>query len=122
MHFVIRLIINALALLAISYLHAFHISVDGVGSALIVALVLGLANAIVRPILVVISCPLMILSLGLFTFVINGLIFYFIKYVVPGFHVPDIWAAIWGAILMSIISWAISLVIHEPESDQSPRR
>ncbi len=122
MHFVIRLVINALALLAISYMHAFGIHVDGVGSALIVALVLGLANAIVRPILLVISCPLIILSLGLFTFVINGLIFYFIEKVVPGFHVPGVWAAIWGAILMSVISWAISLVIREPESDESPRR
>jgi putative membrane protein len=122
MHLIIRLLINALALLAISYMHAFGIHVDGIWSAVLVALVLGLANAIVRPILILISCPLVILSLGLFTLVINAVIFLFVDKIVPGFHVPGFWAAFWGAILMSVISWAISLVIREPESERRSNR
>jgi len=118
--FIARLIINAIALYAIASIHFMSIRTDGIEPIVIGAIVLGLANAIVRPILIVISCPLEILSLGIFTLVINGLIFYFgLKYI-PGFHVPGLWAAFWGAIVMSVISWILSPLIGE-QRDRQPR-
>jgi len=121
MKFLARLLINAIALYAIAAIHLMGIRTDGIEPIIIGAIVLGLANAIVRPILIVISCPLEILSLGIFTLVINGLIFYFgLKYI-PGFHVPGFWAAFWGAIVMSIISWILSLLIGERREEQPAR-
>ncbi|MDQ2817606.1 MAG: phage holin family protein [Candidatus Eremiobacteraeota bacterium] len=119
MRFLIRVVINALGLLALSSVRFMHIQVTGVESALIAGAVLGLANAIVRPILVTISCPLEILTLGLFTLVINGLIFYVVPRFVHGFYVPSYWAAFWGALAMSVISWIISLLV--PEHDRRRR-
>ncbi len=118
MSFLIRLLINAIALLIISQLHLMGIHADTWSALIIGAIVLGLVNAIVRPILIVVSCPLEVLSLGLFTLVLNALIFWFgLKYI-PGFHVPGFWAAFWGAIVMSIISWILSLIVR----DVSPER
>jgi putative membrane protein len=126
MHLIVRFIINALAVLAISYwpLHGqlMGISSDGWKPALIAALVLGIANAIVRPILMLLTCPLIILTLGIGTLFINALIFYYGLRWIPGFHVPGFWAAFWGAIVVTIISWILSLIIREPEDDQRQRQ
>jgi putative membrane protein len=113
MSFLIRILINAAALLGLSYIHFMNIHVNNITAALVGALVLGLANAIVRPILITVSCPLEVLSLGLFTLVINALIFYVVLHLVPGFVVPSFWAAFWGALAMSVISWLISLVVRD---------
>ena len=119
MRFIIRVIINALVLLLIAYYwHLFGVHAQTIQAALIGGLVLGLANAIVRPILLVISCPLEVLSLGLFTLVINGLIFWLLKFV-PGFVVPSFWAAFLAALVMSLISWIISIVIGEVRTERS---
>lgn len=120
MSFIARLVINAIALAVIAYFHFMGIRTDGWTPILIGALVLGLANAIIRPILIVVSCPLEIVSLGLFTLVINAAIFYYGLKFIPGFHVPGFWAAFWGAIAMSIISWVFSLIFREGEPQ--PRR
>ncbi|MBC5806875.1 MAG: hypothetical protein DLM53_09745 [Candidatus Eremiobacter antarcticus] len=113
MGFIIRVLVNAVALMALAYVNFMGIHADNITASLIGGLVLGIANAIVRPILIVVSCPLEVISLGLFTLVINAVIFYFgLKYV-PGYHVPGFGAAFWGAIVMSIISWIISLVFHD---------
>jgi putative membrane protein len=103
-------LINAVALLALSYLMS-SIQVDSFGTALIAALVLGLINAFIRPILVLLTLPATVLTLGLFIFVINGLLFWFVGSSVEGFHVAGFWSAIFGAILYSIISWALSALI-----------
>jgi putative membrane protein len=118
MSFLIRLLINAIALLIISQLHFMGIHADTIMALIIGALILGLANAIVRPILIVVSCPLEVLSLGLFTLVINAIVFYFALKYIPGFHIPGFWAAFWGAILMSIISWIISLLVRDVSPEQ----
>ena len=119
MHFIIRFIITALAVLAISYWpwHMRGISSEGVVPALEAALVLGIANAIIRPILMALTCPLIILTLGIGTLFINALIFYFGLKWIPGFHVADYWAAFWGAIVVTIISWVLSLIIREPQDE-----
>jgi putative membrane protein len=124
MHVIVRFIVNALALLAISYWpwHIMGIHSDGIMPAVWAALVLGVANAIVRPILMVLTCPLIVLTLGIGTLFINALIFYFGLKWIPGFYVPGYWAAFWGAIVMSIVSWVLSLVIREPESERAQQQ
>jgi putative membrane protein len=118
MSFLIRILVNALALFLISQFSFMGIHADTVWDTIIGALVLGLANAFVRPLLMVLSCPLVILTLGLFTLIINGIVFYFVLKVLPGWHVPGFWAAFWGAIVMSLISWVISVIIRDVSAER----
>ncbi|MDQ6767639.1 MAG: phage holin family protein [Candidatus Eremiobacteraeota bacterium] len=118
MSFLIRILVNALALFLISKFNFMGIHAETVWDTLIGALVLGLANAFVRPLLMLLSCPLVILTLGLFTLIINGIIFYFVLRWLPGWHVPTYWAAFWGAIVMSLISWVISVIIRDVSAER----
>jgi putative membrane protein len=95
-------LINAAALFALPYLMS-SITVDSIVSALIAALVLGLINTFIRPVLVLLTLPATLLTLGLFIFVINGLLFWFVGSFIEGFHVAGFWSAVIGAILYSII-------------------
>ena len=120
MGFLIRLVINAIALFAIAYFHIVHgIEVSGPGGALIAALILGVVNAILRPILVLLSLPLELVTLGLFTLVINALLFWLVGALHVGLTVDGFWPAFWGAIVMSIISWILSFLTRGVEQ---PRR
>ena len=110
MNLLLRWVINALALLALPYLFE-SIRVESFYAALITALVLGLLNALIRPILIVLTLPINILTLGLFTFVINGLLFWFVASFVKGFYVAGFWPAFWGALVYSIVSWALSALL-----------
>jgi len=110
MRLVISWIINALALLALPYIFE-SIRVEGFYIALITALVLGLVNALIRPILFLLTLPINIMTLGLFTFVINGLLFWFVASFVKGFSVAGFWPAVGGAVVYSIISWALSTLV-----------
>jgi putative membrane protein len=103
-------IINALSLLALPYIFS-GIKVEGIYTALTVALVLGLVNAVARPLLILLTLPLTILTLGLFIFVINGLTFWFVASFVDGFVVTGFWTAVLGAVAYSLISWACSALI-----------
>src|SRR5262244_2145429 len=103
-------LINALALLALPYVFPW-VKVDSFGAALIAALVLGLINTLIRPLLILLTLPATLLTLGLFIFVINGLLFWAVGSWVEGFHVAGFWAAVGGAILYSIISWALSVLL-----------
>jgi putative membrane protein len=103
-------LINAAALFALPYLMS-SIKVDSLASALIAALVLGLINTFIRPVLVLLTLPATLLTLGLFIFVINGLLFWFVGSFIEGFHVAGFWSAVIGAILYSIISWALSALL-----------
>jgi len=104
-------LIDAAALLALPYLIS-SIKVDSFIVALIAALMLGLINTFIRPLLVLLTLPATVLTLGLFIFVINGLLFWFVGTFVEGFHVGGFWSAIGGAILYSIISWALSSLLQ----------
>jgi putative membrane protein len=111
MGFLIRLVVNAVALIIITHFHLVAgIHVSSISGAIIAALILGVVNAILRPILILISLPLEIVTLGLFTFVINGLLFWLVGVLNVGLIVDGFWAAFWGAIVMGIISWALSLL------------
>jgi putative membrane protein len=103
-------LLNALALLAVAYLMP-SVQIQSFGTALVAALVLGLANAVVRPILVLLTLPVTVLTLGLFLLVINGAVFLGVTRLVSGFEVAGWWAAILAAILYSIVSWFLSALI-----------
>jgi putative membrane protein len=103
-------LVNAAALIALPYLMS-SIQVDSFAAALIAALVLGLINTFIRPLLVLLTLPATVLTLGLFIFVINGLLFWFVGSFVEGFHLAGFWSAVFGAILYSIISWVLSALL-----------
>ncbi len=108
MFFIIRLIINMVAILIISYLFPKMIWVEGFLAALVVAFLLGIVNTIIRPILVLLTLPLTVLTLGLFLLVINGVMLWLVSALVSGFHVSGFWGAVFGSILISIVSWLLS--------------
>jgi putative membrane protein len=110
MRLLLHWLINALALLALPYIFT-SIKVDTFVTALIVAVVLGLINTLIRPLLVILTLPVTIVTLGLFIFVINGLLFWAVGSFVPGFAVSGFWAGVFGAIVYSLISWALSALI-----------
>ena len=109
---------NALALLAVAYLLP-GINVDGFTSALIAALVLGLINALIRPVLILLTLPITVLTLGLFILIINGLLFWFAGSVLRGFEVSGFWVGVMGALLYSILSSVFSLLIPRRTLRQS---
>ena len=110
MRLVVTWLINALALLALPYIFT-SIHVDNFVTALIAALILGLINTLVRPVLVLLPLPVTLVTLGLFIFVINGLLFWFVGSFVSGFRVDGFWAGVLGALVYSIISWALSSLL-----------
>ena len=103
-------LVNALALIAVAYLVP-SIHVASFTSALIAALVLGLVNAVIRPVLVILTLPVTVLTLGLFILVINALLFWLVGSILDGFRVAGFWGAFFGSILFSIVSWLLSSLV-----------
>ena len=101
--FLIHWLVIALALWVTAYVLP-GVSVDSTQALAIAAVVLGLVNALIRPVLTILTLPITILTLGLFYLVINGLTFLLASKLVPGFHVGGFWWAVLGALLVSIIS------------------
>lgn len=108
-------ILNAIALLAVAYLYP-GVQVDDWKAAAIAALVLGLVNTLVKPVLVILTLPVTIVTLGLFLLVLNAMLFWAVASLVPGFHVGGFLAALLGAILYSVIGWLLSLLL--PDRDR----
>ena len=103
-------IVNALTLLALPYVIP-SIQVAGFGTALLVAVVLGLVNTLLRPLLILLTLPATLLTLGLFIFVINALLFQLAGYLVDGFNVGGFWPALLGSLAYSLISWLLSAIL-----------
>jgi putative membrane protein len=103
-------LLNALALLVVAYLVP-GIHVAGFTAALVAALVIGLVNMFIRPILVLLTLPITLLTLGLFILVINGVLFYFVGNWIQGFEVRTIVAGIIGALAYSVLSWLLSALV-----------
>jgi putative membrane protein len=103
-------LVNTVALVAVAYLIP-SVRIASPGAALVAALLLGLVNAVARPILVLLTLPVTVLTLGLFIFVINGLLFWAVSALVPGFDVAGFWSALLGAIVFSLISWLLSALL-----------
>lgn len=122
MRFLIRLLINAAALWVATRIVPGITAPTEAGPFLAVVLVFGLLNALVGPLLRFLTCPLMILTLGLFTFVINAVILLLTSSVARrfglGFHVDGFGSAFWGALVVSIVSVLLSIFVREPD----PRR
>jgi putative membrane protein len=108
----IRWVINALALILISKVIK-GIEVDHIGAAFVAAAVLGVINAVLRPILLLLTLPITILTLGLFALMINGFMLYIAGTVVKGFHVSGFWSSVFGALFLSVISWIASAFISD---------
>jgi putative membrane protein len=109
-HLLARWVVNAAALLLVAYIYP-GVTVASFGAALIAALVLGLVNAVIRPLLVILTLPVTILTLGLFIFVINALLFWFVAEIVQGFRVTGFGAALVGSILYSLITLVTSWLL-----------
>jgi putative membrane protein len=117
MHFLIRLIVNALALMIVAYVLP-GVSVTGFWGALVAAFVLGIVNAILRPILVILTLPIQIVTLGLFTLIINAALFYWVGHWGLGLYVHGFTAAFLGAIILAIVSFILSSLLRgvDPEA------
>jgi putative membrane protein len=111
--FLWRVVFNAVGLWVVTEYLVAGISFASTEALLIAALVLGVVNAIVRPIVLILSLPLNILTLGLLTFVINGLMLSITAALVPGFYIATFWTAVWGAILLTVISYVLNALLVE---------
>jgi putative membrane protein len=107
-HFLFRWIITTLAVMVAAWLLQPGIRYDSPGSLIGAALLLGILNAFVRPVLLILSAPLILLTLGFFILVINALMLLLVPAIVPGFHVDHFGSAFWGAIVIGIVSWLLS--------------
>jgi putative membrane protein len=108
----IRWLLLTISIILTSYLVG-GIHVSSFGSALFAALVLGILNALFRPILLIITLPINILTLGLFTFVINALLLKMVSGLVPGFEVHGFFTAVFGSLIISLISWLLNSFVNE---------
>ncbi len=112
MGFLLRVVVNALAImLAASIVPG--IAVDGLVSALAAAVLLGLINAFVRPVLLILTLPITLLTLGLFLLVLNGFCFWLVAWLVKGFHVAGFGSALLGALVVSVVSWIVTALISD---------
>jgi putative membrane protein len=106
-HFVFRWAVTTIAVMvASSVIHG--IRYDTVASLIGASLLLGILNAFIRPFLLILSAPLILVTLGFFILILNGLLLLVVPGVVVGFHVDGFWSAFWGAIVISIVSWILS--------------
>lgn len=110
MIFLIHWLMTTIAVLIAAYVLP-GVNVKGFVTALVTALVLGLINTFIRPILLILTLPINILTLGLFTFVINALLIMLTSAVVPGFDVRNFWWALLFGLVLSVIKWALSAIV-----------
>jgi putative membrane protein len=120
MSLIISWAINAVSLLLLTWLMP-AVNVTSVGAALVAVLVLGLLNAVIRPVLLVLTLPVNLLTLGLFTFVINGFVFWLAARFLEGFEVRSFGWAILGAIVYSLISWTVSALVPGRRAERARR-
>ena len=107
--------LNSLALLTVAYVLP-GISVDGFTAAFVAALILGLINMLLRPLLILLTLPVTVVTFGLFILVINGLLFWFAGSVLKGFEVSGFWTGVFGALLYSIFSSVLAMIFFEKKS------
>lgn len=112
MRILIKILLNAAAILLAAYF-LDGIVVRGAAAALIAGLVLGIVNAIVRPVLLILTFPITLLTLGLFIFVVNAICLALTAALVPGFEVGSFWSALGGALVITIVSWMLNVLLKE---------
>lgn len=111
---ILKLIVNAVALFAVVRLVP-GISIAGTGNLFVAALVLGFLNAVLRPIISFFTLPITVLTLGLFTLVVNGAVFALAASIVPGFSIAGIGSAILGALVFSVVSFVLNMIVRPVE-------
>lgn len=111
----VHLIVSALLLALVDYF-IDGITIAGFGHALIAAAVLGLVNAVIRPVLVILTLPITVITLGLFLLVINALMMLLAAAVVPGFEIDTLGTALVGGVLLAIFNLVASSVLHPKKS------
>ena len=111
MKLILKWLLSAAALLCVTYLYS-GVVVSSFGAALIAAFVIGLFNMLLRPVLVILTLPVTLITLGLFLFVINALMFWSAAGVLQGFYVRDFYAALWGSLIYSILGLVIDSVLE----------
>ena len=108
----LRWLILTVAIIVASYLlEGIHVS--GFFSAFFAAAILGILNAFLRPILLILTLPLNIMSLGLFTFIINAIMLMMVSGVISGFYVYGFWSAVFGSFFISLVSWILNSFVNE---------
>lgn len=112
MKLIIKWLLSAAALLLVAYLYS-GVQIHSFGSAMIAALVIGLLNTIIRPILVILTLPVTIITVGLFLLVVNGLMFWMASGILGGFHVTGFWAAMLGALIYSVLGLLIDRLVAQ---------
>lgn len=112
-NFVIRLFVNALALSAAAYLVSGIVLEGGFGPVLLVALVFGLVNAIIKPILMLLALPLLLVTLGLFTLIINAGLLLLTARLTDALMVSGFGAAFWGSLVVSVVSMLLNAVLTD---------
>jgi putative membrane protein len=115
MRFLLRVLLNAVAVFLAAQLIP-GIGLTGPGAALWAGLVLGLVNAVIRPVLILLTLPVTFFTLGLFIFVINAACLGLAARLVPGFTISGFWAALFGALTISVISWLLSTLLSDKQN------
>lgn len=108
--FFLRWSINLLALVIAGAVIP-GIRIQSIGMGIIAAGIFGIVNAVIRPIVLLLTLPINLLTLGLFTLVINAAMLMLVSEVVPGFIITSFWAAFWGAIITSLVSWTMNIFV-----------
>lgn len=114
-------LINTLAVLVATHIVG-GITYDSITGLLVATLVLGILNTFIRPVLMILSLPLLVFTLGLFTLVINAVLLYFVGHLVRDFHVDSFWAAFWGALVISLVSLVLNSITGAGNSRITVRR
>ena len=121
MRFLARVILNGIAIIVAAWLIP-GLQLSGLLPALIAGAILGVVNALVRPVLLILTLPLTLVTLGFFIFVVNALCLGLTAALVPGFEISGFWAAFFGALLVTIVSWILSgLLASDPPRGGSLR-
>jgi len=117
MKFLLRLLLNALAVMTAAYFVP-GLTLTGPGAALLAGVVLGFVNAIVRPVLFVVTLPFTLITLGLFLFILNAVCLALTAALVPGFSIAGFWPAVFGALIVSLVSWVVNATIVSERRQQ----
>lgn len=108
----VRWVILAGAIMAASYM-LDGVKVSGFFPVLAAAATLGILNASLRPILIILTLPINILSFGLFTFIINAFLLKMVSFLIPGFDVNGFWTALWGSLIITLVNWLLHRFIND---------
>lgn len=112
---ILRIVINAVALwIAAYFIRGIELN-EQIGQLALTAIIFGLVNALIKPVLALVSCPITMLTLGLFTLVINALMLMLTAYFAPGLAVANFWSALLGAIIISIVSTVLSFALADDD-------